>query len=188
VEFPSRRRVLQGAAAGAGIVARPPRQRLPLDEHEEPPDLTGLNGSNRTCVFARLEGGPPVPPARPARNALLAGAGITGAALLAFLVIGLADATQTRAEEAHGSVATTVVFEVDVRGEETAESARPRRPRPVGDLPPLHRRRQPHHRHRPRRGAGRPPLKAELRQSRQNSLPSGSVITMKPALIGGAGS
>ena len=29
---------------------------------------------------------------------------------------------------------------------------------------------------------------AELRQSRQNSLPSGSVITMKPALIGGAGS
>jgi hypothetical protein len=29
---------------------------------------------------------------------------------------------------------------------------------------------------------------AGLRQSRQNSLPSGSVITMKPALIGGAGS
>jgi hypothetical protein len=29
---------------------------------------------------------------------------------------------------------------------------------------------------------------AELGQSRQNSLPSGSVITMKPALIGGAGS
>jgi hypothetical protein len=29
---------------------------------------------------------------------------------------------------------------------------------------------------------------AELCQSRQNSLPSGSVITMKPALIGGAGS
>ncbi|GGT72600.1 hypothetical protein GCM10010207_83200 [Streptomyces atratus] len=29
---------------------------------------------------------------------------------------------------------------------------------------------------------------AELRQSRQNSLPSGSAITMKPALIGGAGS
>ena len=29
---------------------------------------------------------------------------------------------------------------------------------------------------------------AELRQSRQNSLPSGSVITMKPTLIGGAGS
>ena len=29
---------------------------------------------------------------------------------------------------------------------------------------------------------------AERRQSRQNSLPSGSVITMKPALIGGVGS
>lgn len=29
---------------------------------------------------------------------------------------------------------------------------------------------------------------AELRQSKQNSLPSGSVITTKPALIGGAGS
>lgn len=28
----------------------------------------------------------------------------------------------------------------------------------------------------------------ELPQSRQNSLPSGSAITMKPALIGGAGS
>jgi hypothetical protein len=52
----------------------------------------------------------------------LAGAGITGAVLLAFLVIGLADATQTRADEAPDSVATTVVFEVDVRGAETAEA------------------------------------------------------------------
>lgn len=32
------------------------------------------------------------------------------------------------------------------------------------------------------------PARRAADQSRQNSLPSGSVITMKPALIGGAGS
>jgi hypothetical protein len=101
----------------AGATVRPGAERRLAGQ------LTALTAPPADAArVARLEERPPVPPARPARNALLAGAGITGAALLAFLVVGLADATQTRAEEAPDSVATTVVFEVDVRGDETAEA------------------------------------------------------------------
>lgn len=48
--------------------------------------------------------------------------GVVGAALLAALVVGLADLTQTREQSASGSEATSVLVQVDVRGSDmTAE-------------------------------------------------------------------
>lgn len=41
---------------------------------------------------------------------------VVGAALLAALVVGLADLTQTREQSASGSEATSVLVQVDVRG------------------------------------------------------------------------
>jgi hypothetical protein len=56
------------------------------------------------------------------RVARVAVVGVVGAALLAALVVGLADLTQTREQSASGSEATSVLVQVDVRGSDmTAE-------------------------------------------------------------------
>ncbi|MFJ5258962.1 hypothetical protein ACIQAC_00600 [Streptomyces sp. NPDC088387] len=59
---------------------------------------------------------PAVPHRSPARTARTVTVGVLGAALLAALVVGLADLTQTREERADGSVATSVLLKVDMRG------------------------------------------------------------------------
>ncbi|GHA17141.1 hypothetical protein GCM10010372_16060 [Streptomyces tauricus] len=66
----------------------------------------------------------PPPGARPdrARTLRVLAAGVVGSALLAALVVGLADLTQTREEEASDSEATSLLLRVDMRGADmTAE-------------------------------------------------------------------
>ncbi|WP_328938804.1 hypothetical protein OG288_31530 [Streptomyces tauricus] len=66
----------------------------------------------------------PPPGARPDRAHTLRvlAAGVVGSALLAALVVGLADLTQTREEEASDSEATSLLLRVDMRGADmTAE-------------------------------------------------------------------
>ncbi|GLW47975.1 hypothetical protein Stsp02_36370 [Streptomyces sp. NBRC 14336] len=72
-----------------------------------------------------LEDLPPVgAPPSPGRTARLAAVGVVGAALLAALVVGLADLTQTREEEADESAATSVVVQVDLRDKSMDEARR----------------------------------------------------------------
>ncbi|MDL2076867.1 hypothetical protein QNN03_10500 [Streptomyces sp. GXMU-J15] len=72
-----------------------------------------------------LEDLPPVgAPPSPGRAARLTAVGVVGAALLAALVVGLADLTQTRAEEADESAATSVVVQVDLRDKSMDEARR----------------------------------------------------------------
>lgn len=72
-----------------------------------------------------LEDLPPVgAPPSPRRAARLTAVGVVGAALLAALVVGLADLTQTRAEEADESAATSVVVQVDLRDKSMDEARR----------------------------------------------------------------
>ncbi|MET9560903.1 hypothetical protein [Streptomyces tauricus] len=65
---------------------------------------------------------PPGAPRDRARTLRVLAAGVVGSALLAALVVGLADLTQTREEEASDSEATSLLLRVDMRGTDmTAE-------------------------------------------------------------------
>ncbi|MBC2905805.1 hypothetical protein [Streptomyces cupreus] len=72
-----------------------------------------------------LEELPPVgaPPSR-GRTARAVAAGVVGAALLAAMVVALADLTQTREERADESEATSVLVQVDLRGADLTEARR----------------------------------------------------------------
>jgi hypothetical protein len=59
---------------------------------------------------------PPVPPARPLRAAVIGLSALAAVALLTAAVDVLSDATQTRPEPAPDSVASTVVFRIELRG------------------------------------------------------------------------
>ncbi|UPZ31883.1 hypothetical protein MUK60_31310 [Streptomyces sp. LRE541] len=59
---------------------------------------------------------PPGAPRDRARTLRVLAAGVVGSALLAALVVGLADLTQTREEEASDSEATSLLLRVDMRG------------------------------------------------------------------------
>ncbi|WP_282702002.1 hypothetical protein [Streptomyces sp. CC219B] len=74
---------------------------------------------------ADLEDLPPIG-ARPSRGrtARTAVVGVVGAALLAALVVGLAELTQTRHEEADESAATSLVLQVDLRGADMTDARR----------------------------------------------------------------
>ncbi|MFE6332526.1 hypothetical protein ACFVOK_04800 [Streptomyces sp. NPDC057798] len=72
-----------------------------------------------------LEDLPPVgAPTSPGRAARTVAAGVVGAALLAAMVVALADLTQTRDEQADASEATSVVVQVDLRGTDMTEARR----------------------------------------------------------------
>ncbi|MEV7137861.1 hypothetical protein [Streptomyces tauricus] len=65
---------------------------------------------------------PPGAPRDRARTLRVLAAGVVGSALLAAFVVGLADLTQTREEEASDSEATSLLLRVDMRGADmTAE-------------------------------------------------------------------
>ncbi|WAZ21000.1 hypothetical protein STRCI_002153 [Streptomyces cinnabarinus] len=72
-----------------------------------------------------LEDLPPVgaPPSR-GRTARVAAVGVVGAALLAALIVGLANLTQTRDERADESEATSVLVQVDLRDTSMTEARR----------------------------------------------------------------
>ncbi|MCX5242248.1 hypothetical protein OG824_44330 [Streptomyces prunicolor] len=74
------------------------------------------------AVVGELEDRPALARRTKGRAARVAVVGVVGAALLAALVVGLADLTQTREQSASGSEATSVLVQVDVRGADmTAE-------------------------------------------------------------------
>lgn len=58
------------------------------------------------------------------RTVRVAAVGVVGVALLGGLVMGLADLTQTRDENANDSAATSVVVKVDMRGPDTTDQRR----------------------------------------------------------------
>ncbi|WP_405994017.1 hypothetical protein [Streptomyces sp. NBC_00986] len=68
------------------------------------------------AVVGELEDRPALGRRSKGRVARTAVVGVVGAALLAALVVGLADLTQTREQSASGSEATSVLVQVDVRG------------------------------------------------------------------------
>ncbi|MGV9453372.1 hypothetical protein [Streptomyces sp. NPDC003635] len=72
-----------------------------------------------------LEDLPPVgaPPSR-GRTARAVASGVVGAALLAALIVALAELTQTREERADNSAATSVLVQVDLRGADMTEARR----------------------------------------------------------------
>ncbi|MEV5526410.1 hypothetical protein [Streptomyces prunicolor] len=73
-------------------------------------------------VVGELEDRPALGLRTKGRAARVAVVGVVGAALLAALVVGLADLTQTREQSVSGSEATSVLVQVDVRGADmTAE-------------------------------------------------------------------
>lgn len=87
-----------------------------------PPETLNVRGTEP--VRHDLEARPAVPPPRPGRAGLLAVAVALVAASLWALIGALADATQTRPASATDSAATTVVYELEVRGEETKAAER----------------------------------------------------------------
>ncbi|MFD3585206.1 hypothetical protein [Streptomyces sp. NPDC058683] len=76
----------------------------------------GPEGSEQLNGPRDLEDLPALP--RPARGrvARLAAVAVVGAVLLGALVVGLADLTQTREQQANGDEATSVLVQVDTRG------------------------------------------------------------------------
>ncbi|MFG3020302.1 hypothetical protein ACGFZQ_17425 [Streptomyces sp. NPDC048254] len=81
-----------------------------------PEDPKGPAGSGHLDGPRDLEDLPALP--RPARGrvARLAAVAVAGAVLLGALVVGLADLTQTREQQANGNEATSVLVQVDTRG------------------------------------------------------------------------
>ena len=104
--------VVQRIASATGRPAeRRLAGRLAVLAAPEPGTLAG-ELEDRPAIGRRSRG-------RVARTAVV---GVVGAALLAALVVGLADLTQTREQSASGSEATSVLVQVDVRGADmTAE-------------------------------------------------------------------
>ena len=104
--------VVQRIASATGRPAeRRLAGRLAVLTAPEPGTLAG-ELEDRPAIGRRSRG-------RVARTAVV---GVVGAALLAALVVGLADLTQTREQSASGSEATSVLVQVDVRGADmTAE-------------------------------------------------------------------
>ncbi|MCX4810277.1 hypothetical protein OG601_06540 [Streptomyces sp. NBC_01239] len=104
--------VVQRVAAATG---RPVERRLAGR-------LAVLGAPEQGAVLDDLEDRPALARRAKGRVARTAVVGVVGAGLLAALVVGLADLTQTREQSASGSEATSVLVQVDVRGGEmTAE-------------------------------------------------------------------
>ncbi|MGW0830079.1 hypothetical protein [Streptomyces prunicolor] len=104
--------VVQRIAAATG---RPAERRLAGR-------LAVLAAPEQPGVVGELEDPPALGRRAKRRTARVAVVGVVGAALLAALVVGLADLTQTREQSASGSEATSVLVQVDVRGADmTAE-------------------------------------------------------------------
>ncbi|MFJ9377532.1 hypothetical protein [Streptomyces sp. NPDC101455] len=78
--------------------------------------LAALTAPEPGAVVGELEDRPALGRRSKGRVARTAVVGVVGAALLAALVVGLADLTQTREQSASGSEATSVLVQVDVRG------------------------------------------------------------------------
>lgn len=98
--------VVQRVAAATG---RPAERRLAGR-------LAVLGAPEPGVVPGELEDRPALARRTKGRVARTAVVGVVGAALLAALVVGLADLTQTREQSASGSEATSVLVQVDVRG------------------------------------------------------------------------
>ncbi|WP_420312032.1 hypothetical protein ACOB87_32250 [Streptomyces sp. YS-B37] len=98
--------VVQRVAAATG---RPAERRLAGR-------LAVLGVPEPGAVLGELEDRPALARRTRGRVARTAVVGVVGAALLAALVVGLADLTQTREQSASGSEATSVLVQVDVRG------------------------------------------------------------------------
>ncbi|MFJ2885851.1 hypothetical protein ACIO53_07420 [Streptomyces sp. NPDC087305] len=98
--------VVQRVAAATG---RPAERRLAGR-------LAVLGAPEQGVVLRELEDRPALARRTKSRVARTAVVGVVGAALLAALVVGLADLTQTREQSASGSEATSVLVQVDVRG------------------------------------------------------------------------
>ncbi|WP_030670177.1 hypothetical protein [Streptomyces sp. NRRL B-1347] len=79
-------------------------------------------GDERHGRIPELEDREAVPRPRALRTAVVSGAAVAAVLLLALLVDTLSDATQTRPAKATGAAATTVVYEVRVRGNDGAEA------------------------------------------------------------------
>lgn len=104
--------VVQRIAAATG---RPAERRLAGR-------LAVLAAPEQPGTVGELEDRPPLGRRSKRRVARVAVVGVVGAALLAALVVGLADLTQTREQSASDSEATSVLVQVDVRGADmTAE-------------------------------------------------------------------
>lgn len=71
---------------------------------------------------ARLEDRPALPPSRAGRKLAALAAAVAAVPLLMLMRSSLADATQTRPEPTPDAAATTVVFRIEMRGEETREA------------------------------------------------------------------
>lgn len=98
--------VVQRVAAATG---RPAERRLAGR-------LAVLGAPEQGVMLGELEDRPALARRTKGRVARTAVVGVVGAALLAALVVGLADLTQTREQSASGSEATSVLVQVDVRG------------------------------------------------------------------------
>ncbi|WFB11284.1 hypothetical protein LRS74_32795 [Streptomyces sp. LX-29] len=71
---------------------------------------------------ARLEDRPAVPPSRAGRKLAAGAAAVAAVVLLTLMREELADATQTRPEATPDAAASTVVFRIEMRGDETPEA------------------------------------------------------------------
>ncbi|WP_432589196.1 hypothetical protein ABVG11_30655 [Streptomyces sp. HD1123-B1] len=101
----------------AGVTTRPGAERRLAGR------LAGLTAPPGAGARSpRLEDRPAVPPSRAGRKAAALAAAVASVALLVVMRGSLADATQTRPEAAPDAAATTVVFQVDMRGEVAAEA------------------------------------------------------------------
>ena len=87
------------------------------DDPEDPASAHDFHGSEDLDDLDDLDDLPPVPGPRtsPGRVARTSAVAVVGGALLAALVVGLAELTQTREEE-NGNEATSVLLQVDLRG------------------------------------------------------------------------
>lgn len=94
----------------AGATARPGAERRLAGR------LAALTAPPLTAT-APLESRPAVPPTRTGRKLLTLAAAVGGLLLVPVLWSALADATQTRAEEAPASASTTMVFRVETYGD-----------------------------------------------------------------------
>ncbi|WP_416970987.1 hypothetical protein [Streptomyces sp. 4F14] len=83
---------------------------------------SGTAGNRRSAPGTTAPGtlGDAVPRARTGRRLLAVTAGVVGLLLVPLLWTALADATQTRAEEAPHAASTTLVFRVDTYGDHSA--------------------------------------------------------------------
>ncbi|MEW2531063.1 hypothetical protein [Streptomyces sp. NPDC047071] len=79
-------------------------------------------GDERGDRIPELEDREAVPRPRALRTAVVSGVAVAAVLLLALLVDTLSDATQTRPGKATGAAATTVVYEVRVRGSDSASA------------------------------------------------------------------